>query len=497
MGFHFKKFKSIFLGLFSKTKPNTSVKFSNGDVCNLLIGTEHLIKFGSWQWNLVTDELTWSQGMKDLFDISHPTLTAYMSRTFPDDIPEIDARVGNCKITGEPFDFFHRIIVKGQIRHVVGKGFKQGNFMCGIVQDVTEWREAEIKLNHTLKLKEIFVQNMSHEIRTPINGILGMSSLLGGTELSEEQREFLNILNSSSGVLLSIVNNILDFSKMEQGKLEVDITEFNIRDVLEDIRRTYKFLSEEKGLDLIFKISANIPDKITSDSTKLKQILTNLLNNSLKFTPSGSISVQVYPDSNKKSNILIEVQDTGVGMTHEAKSRLFKPFEQADKTTTRVYGGTGLGLNICKSLLVLINGEITVESEQFKGTTVRTSIPCCKNSNSLKIAIVEDNRVNQIVLTEMLKKLGMADISVFTNPKEIFNKPLDYHVIFSDLHMPVMDGYECVKLLREKGFKNPIIAVTANGMSGEKERCLRIGFDNFILKPIEYNKLKEIITEIR
>ena len=371
--------------------------------------------------------------------------------------------------------------------------------------------EAE-KANHS---KAEFLAMMSHEIRTPMNGIIGMARLLQETTLSEKQKVYADTLSKSSDNLLTIINDILDFSKIEAGKLELEFVPFNIHLSLKDTVRIFEPKARWQSLKLNYHISPEVPEILLGDETRLRQILFNLLGNALKFTSRGEVSLNVnlYSSENNEYRLLFEVKDSGIGVTEEKMEKLFQPFTQADSSTSRKYGGTGLGLVISKKLAELMGGTIWAYSRFGEGSsfyfTVRMrSTVIIQNQEdteesikglpeNLSILLAEDNEINQIVAENVFENLGYR-IDIASNGVEAVQMSLNtfYHVIFMDIHMPEMDGIEAAKLIRErkKSFQCPvIIALTANAMHGDREKYMREGMDDYISKP--FSKI-DVITKI-
>jgi signal transduction histidine kinase/CheY-like chemotaxis protein len=493
-----------------------------------LDNAEELAKTGSWKWNINTGELVWTNGLKQIYDITDVSYEEYMSKNHPDDIPFIKETIDKCIKEKSNYIFTHRLIVNDNIKYLYAKGqyvlINNKPHIIGVGQDVTEQKlieldliDAKNKAENASKMKSDFVANMSHEIRTPINGIIGMANLLKEMELPEEAKECNDIIFHSSGVLLSIINNVLDFSKIEAGKITLEYTNFYIKDLLEQKKLIFGQRIREKNLSLnIYINNNNIPDLIYSDNLKIKQILTNLINNAIKFTEYGSISIIVTKiKSDDKEYIQFSVKDTGIGIDECVQKTLFQPFIQGDITTTKVYGGTGLGLSICKSLVDILKGTISMKSTQGIGTTITFTIPLefkkendkhhldIKeeiNTNPIKneklIIIIEDNRMNQIVTKKTLEKLKFNNYKIYENGEKFLDDVYNLDkidLILMDLHMPRMDGYTCTRKIRELGYKMPIIASTANAMSGEREKCLNIGMNDFLLKPAQLNEFKNII----
>jgi signal transduction histidine kinase/ActR/RegA family two-component response regulator len=376
------------------------------------------------------------------------------------------------------------------------------------------------KAEKATKAKSMFLANMSHEIRTPMNGVVGMLSLLSSTSLTDEQREYISLVNSSSESLLTLINSILDYSKIESGKLEIENIHFNITDVINEVIVMMSALAENKSLVLKIKSIDLSQNTVIGDPTRLKQILINLISNAIKFTQKGSIELDVrLAEVNKEQlNFSCKVSDTGIGLSDEQLKNIFSPFSQADNSTTRKYGGTGLGLTIVKQLCELMNGDINVESilntgsyfsfnliyrkpeHDYAETSDNSALTESTHLSFKRILLVEDNRINQIVATKILTKLNLtADIAA--NGIEAIDKLnlAAYDLILMDCQMPEMDGYETTKAIREgkAGIEHKnitIIAMTANAMKGDKEKCLNAGMNDYLAKPIAINTLHQKLT---
>jgi len=376
-----------------------------------------------------------------------------------------------------------------------------------------------------LKYKSEFLANMSHEIRTPINGIIGMSEFLDNTKLDAKQAEFVHIIRSSANSLLSLINDILDFSKLEAGKIELEYLDFDLYEHIDDTLKSMTFKAEEKKLKLYQIIDPDVPQAINGDPTRLRQVLLNLISNALKFTENGSVTVRVSLDElmaeEKKCKIKFEVIDTGIGISNHGLQLLFRSFSQVDASTTRNYGGTGLGLVISKTLSEMMGGNIGVESIPDKGSTFYFTIIAGISKmelveksrqdetfieqipmRNLHILLAEDNLVNQKVAGIHLSKLGHK-VDVASNGLAAYQafKANTYDLIFMDIQMPEADGFESTALIRKyekhttPNIKTPIIAMTANAMKGDKERCIEAGMDDYISKPFTANALKEILSK--
>ncbi|MBP9838813.1 MAG: response regulator [Proteobacteria bacterium] len=364
------------------------------------------------------------------------------------------------------------------------------------------------------KAKSEFLANISHEIRTPMNGIIGMTTQALGTELTEEQKDYLDTIKYSSDSMMKIINEILDFSKIESGKVEVNNTVFNMNALIAQIEKELEPLATNKNIELSVLIDRNIKEMFQGDQVKVRQILLNLLNNAIKFTDKGKVGLNVATLSNKnnKSKIIFSVYDTGIGITEEKQKMVFDPFIQADNSITKKYGGTGLGLSICKSLVELMGGKIWVESKQQEGSvfyfTLEFPIHIEKSNEIVKktdeqalnvqgksALIVEDNLVNQKVIASILKKRGFQT-TIANNGQEaldILATNPELEMIFMDIQMPVMDGIEATKAIREKektsGKHIPIIAITAHALQSYEDDCYKSGMDDFLTKPISVTEL--------
>jgi len=371
------------------------------------------------------------------------------------------------------------------------------------------------------KTKSEFLANMSHEIRTPMNGILGTLQLLQGSTLTESQSEYVGIAYSSGEALLSLLNDILDFSKIEAGKLELEYIPFNLTSLVRELTVLLAQRASERKVVLLSDLDEAIPAVIKGDSVRIRQILANLLTNAIKFTENGNVTVKasVLEKTQKVVRLKIEVIDSGIGINEEAQRKLFNSFTQADGSTTRKYGGTGLGLAIVRQLVTLMRGRLGVDSEEGKGACFWVEIsfeipdekivPDQKSMESVKIAealhghvlLVEDNPVNQIIAKKMLEKIGLSCELVVNGEAAVtrFKQPHEFDLILMDCQMPVMDGYEATQAIRELEQANllrrmPVIAMTANAMEGDKNKCLEAGMDDYVAKPVKQDTLKQVLS---
>lgn len=367
--------------------------------------------------------------------------------------------------------------------------------------------------------KSQFLANMSHEIRTPMNAIINLSSLALEGDMSAEQRDFIEKVELSGKNLLAIINDILDYSKLEAGKLGIELIPFDLGDLLAELKGLFELQAKDKGLQLVFKLSQQLPKKLMGDPTRVKQVLTNLINNAIKFTSIGKvvISVEQHIRKNDMAEIRFSVQDTGIGICDTKQHNLFQSFNQVDSSTSRKYGGSGLGLAISKQLVELMDGDIHLESKYGEGSTfiftlqfkaVEEKTPLDSNDvidhkgrfKGLNILLAEDNKINQMVATKLLKRTGCT-MEIANNGVEAVDLVKQdsgkFDVILMDIQMPVMDGFEATEKIREIQalLKLPIIAMTADAMAGVRERCLTAGMNDYISKPINFNELVTVLSK--
>jgi signal transduction histidine kinase/CheY-like chemotaxis protein len=414
--------------------------------------------------------------------------------------------------------------------------------ILGVCQDITERKKAEdILLDRERELlsardqavqasefKSQFLANMSHEIRTPMNGVLGLAHLLLEMEGDPEKRNYLLALRDSGQNLLAIINDILDFSKVEAGRLELEEIEFDLPQVVATAVSLFKSQAIGKGLALELDVPATLPRWVRGDPVRVRQILTNLINNAVKFTDAGRVRVQVAAAAGGRFRF--EVSDTGIGIDPAYHDRLLDPFRQADSSTTRRFGGTGLGIPICRQLVALMDGAFDYVSEPGQGSTFWFEIPLSVRSPEsaqavanrsdrdhregrannqreaaarpgTKILLVEDNAVNRLVAKAMLERLGYhVDVAETGVEAVEAAREASYAFILMDCLMPVMDGYEATARIRKMegpAARTPIIALTALAMTGDKEKCLAAGMDDYLSKPLGPEGLAAVLERCR
>jgi PAS domain S-box-containing protein len=501
---------------------------------------------GLWDWDLLTGNIHVSPKLHELLGYTEEEIRGlahswWINQIHPGDRLEIQKKVDELPESNSKFIYFDtcRVLCKNGdyvwlenhakvLRDEKGKPTR----MSGVSINITpqkfiqnQLRNIITELEKDARNKMRFLSALNHELRSPLSGIIGMVTLLKETSLTQEQQRFSENITNSTDMLLSLVNDILDVSKLSSGKFEFENIHFSPAQVIQRSIDLIRPSLIKKNLDFKLAINNGIPEFLIGDPTRLQQILVNLLTNAAKFTPKGSITLLAREEISDPSfsvltnhNIRFEISDTGIGIDPQAQGHLFEDFTQADRSITRLYGGTGLGLSICKELVHLMGGQIGVKSELGKGSTFWFTIPFEHQENvlsgeiindlphappltrqKLDILLVEDNQINQEVMYGLLKLLG-DDITIASNGEEAIEifKRQEFDLILMDLNMPVLDGLSATEAIRKLPHRQiPIIAVTANTFAADKENFLQHGITQVLNKPIDKVILEQTLLPYR
>ncbi|NJD38372.1 MAG: PAS domain S-box protein [Geobacter sp.] len=520
----------------------------------MLARTEQIAHVGGWEWDVASDRTIWSEELFRIFKLNPadgaPSFADHPDYYDPDDMQRLREVVEAAVTCGTPYELELCAIRSDGVRRICrARGYAEFGpenkvtRLFGSLQDITEQKLAEEQLleaNRQLeaamlranelaaqaeaanRAKSEFLANMSHEIRTPMNGVLGMAQLLRYTNPSAEQADYLDNLELSCKNLLALINDILDLSRIESGKMELEYVDFSLQQSIKEVTTSQISLVRQKNLQLITTIQDQLPELLHGDALRLKQILLNLLGNAIKFTETGTITISVKAvcSQDKTCTIRLEVSDTGIGMSNETVARIFNSFEQADNTITRRFGGSGLGLSICRRLAALMGGTIRAESTLGKGSTFIVELPfriselqpelmsaehqelaASTGKTGLRLLLAEDNTLNAATTVAMLKRFG-HQAQVAPNGQaalELWHAG-GFNAILMDFQMPVMDGCLAVSILREQEQKTgghiPVIAMTAYALQGDRERFLAQGFDGYISKPVDIHLLNRELMRL-
>ena len=386
------------------------------------------------------------------------------------------------------------------------------------VIDITPLVEAREQAEATGRAKSEFLANMSHEIRTPMNAVLGFADLLQTTELTKEQAKYVSVIQKSGKNLLNLINDILDFSRIEAGKMQIDNTEFDLETVVGGIESLMYPVALQKNLEFQVFYRKSLPQKMISDHVRINQCLLNLVNNAIKFTEKGHVHLTVSAEKRTEGVwVCFEVQDTGIGIPEDRQEAIFDPFTQAEKSTVRKFGGSGLGLTITQKLAQMMGGSIEMSSVAGQGSAFRLFLPAGIDSVGQRqqipapaepserrklqevnysghILVAEDNPANQLLIQVVLTKLGLQ-VSLACDGAEAVKKATEesFDLIFMDIQMPNLNGYQATQILKKKGVRTPIVALTAHAMEGDRQRCIDAGCDDYLSKPVNKNKMIEML----
>ncbi len=499
---------------------------------------------GVWDWNIQTGEATLSKRWKEMLGYDESEIannaSEFTSRIHPEDMSRVMATVQDHLEGKIPtiVSEFRMVCKDGSWKWVLGRGMVVSHSsdgkplrLVGTQTDITDRKQMEEAAHAANRAKSEFLANMSHEIRTPMNGVIGMIDVLQHTALNNEQRRMLYTIGQSSQALLAILNDILDYSKIEAGKLAVERIATPLHDVAHDVVQLMTTTAQAKSIELSVWVDPALPQWVYSDPTRLRQVLLNLIGNAIKFTHTevsypGKVRLQVElcHRVNQEPCLCLHVIDNGIGMSTEVVAGLFQPFTQADNSTSRRYGGTGLGLSISMQLVQLMGGRMVVQSTHGKGSeftvelplqeapsgkmqlseteaasSYRPSTPSTAQASGKLILLAEDNETNRDVIQEQLRLLGygaeVAEDGVTALEKWRTGR---FALLLTDCHMPLMDGFELTALIRKEevsGSHMPIIAVTASAMLGEAQRCLDCGMDDYLSKPLRMNELGPMLAK--
>lgn len=504
-------------------------------------------KLGVWEWNVSTGQLLWDEQMHEIYETpkdkkQNLIYEFWRDSVHPDDIAVTESSLQQTLEQQKEWDYEFRIITPAKrIKHIKASARpvfnEQGEVetVVGGNMDVTHQRELEQRLKEAKeqaelasKTKSAFLANMSHEIRTPMNGVIGITELLQNTGLTKQQNEYLQMISSSANALLTLLNDILDISKIEAGQLEIEPVTFAFSERIGNVLKSFAPTAHGKGVGLDYYISPSIPDCVVGDPLRISQVLFNLVGNAIKFTDKGGVTVEVLLSKGEPKKvgdafeIVMEIVDTGKGISLEQQNKIFDPFQQADTSTTRQYGGTGLGLTIVKQLLKLMNGHIEVKSEPNIGSKFVVTLPLkmgemvdvdvkevpWKDSfealSGARCLVVDDNEVNRRWLLDMTASWG-CDVVVAHSASDAlakYNQAIErgkpFQIMLLDNHMPGMSGIQLVRELKnnQKNLPDVVIMLSSSAAEHEQEEIIKLGIQQFLIKPVKQSEVFNCVFDI-
>ena len=495
----------------------------------LLSSAESIAQLGSWMWDVETDEILWSRATYEIFGMDPDemvTLESYTARIHPDDLPMLQTKVENAIASGESYEIEHRIrrpdgvevIVRAQgVTENDGGETAPTRRLLGTIQDITETRRAQDALEAARdaaeaanRAKTAFLANMSHEMRTPLNGVIGSLSLIEPSGLTQEDATHVGTAQRSAESAVTLVNDLLDISRIEAGEIIIEPAPFAPADLLEQARELFAPTAQSKALSFTVT-DDNLPESVSGDAGRIRQVLFNLTGNALKFTERGGVHVAFSATSNDTNvELRVEVTDTGPGVPDHMRDALFERFQQADVSKSRLHGGVGLGLAISRELVLAMGGDINLENRPEGGVRAWFTVPLKAASNdavqtapesdgdialSGHVLLAEDSATNAAVAKAMLKRFGLT-CDLARNGAEAVKMALagSYDIILMDMAMPVKDGLEATQDLREAGYDAPIIALTAHALPQSRDEALEAGVTSYMTKPLNVGILKKALA---